>query len=620
MAVIGRGGVNDIYTDSTGIIGTSSIVAGESLKLNADAKLLPVKHSLGGGERDVENIRQGSTETTYYNTAATSQFGNPVLPDGRSLYIQTYSGGNAYCVVLDKDGTTRAGTTYTLLSQTGNTASNQFTFWQVGETASYYQMGLAYRSYHSNTYYYQKLFLITVAKASNAITNYAMATADYMNYVYPGSYPYNWHRLLISNRDVNNWHTCRDNAISLFAAPKNNYVQIYRFTATAFQSNGNFHSAGGTDYEELAHYASSTSAPYSLNIVKIDDANGIFLVMHETVSGTQTLTKLVVSSSAQITSSTVATIDSSYSGLNSAFSRVDTAMVGSGTGSNNLCFIRHYDTTTLQVQPCTYNSSTDALTWGTYVSLDTPSAGGIQATWYTTILPNYREKWTYSPATKKVYFSHMAVDKTEGLVLDTQNSTLKIANLHGELSNSTASDINITASKDGTSLVQMQTNPSLMAHFQPWGVDTGELVTTNASAIALEAGVLGETIDISLLNGITSNSTDLPSTYYLKKNDLFFPYTVYIDGTVAATAGAASVIKSIQRGKNSISNNSSATITIEEVDLDKTLFVIGGSSAYGNTQGTALYLDDVTATSFKLKGTGYYTGSGTGSWEVIEYV
>ena len=95
---------------------------------------------------------------------------------------------------------------------------------------------------------------------------------------------------------------------------------------------------------------------------------------------------------------------------------------------------------------------------------------------------------------------------------------------------------------------------------------------------------------------------------------------MFIDGTAAAAAGVSSVIKSIQRGKNSISNNSSATIVIDEVDLDKTFFVIGGSTGYSNTQGNALYLDDVTATSFKLKSTGYYTGSGTGSWEVIEYV
>ena len=337
--------------------------------------------------------------------------------------------------------------------------------------------------------------------------------------------------------------------------------------------------------------------------------------MHETVSGTQTLTKLVVSSSAQITSSTVATINSSYSGLNSAMTRVSTAMVGSGTGSNNLCFMRNYDLTTLQVQPCTYNSSTDALTWGTYVSLDTPSAGGTQAAFNAVNLPYYREKWTYSPATKKVYFPFMGANTAEGLVLDTQNSTLKIANLHGELSDSAAHDINITASKDGTSLVQMQSNPALISRFQPWGVDTGELVTSNAAAVALEAGVLGETIDISLLNGITSNSSDLPSTYYLKKNDLFFPYTVYVDGVVTAAAGASSVIKSIQRGTIYFPNSTDPlSATISKVDINKS-FCIGSEQ-------------DSTARIFLANGTTvtadrYNAAGGTSriiGWEVVEYV
>jgi hypothetical protein len=615
MAVIGGGGVNDIYTDSTAVISTSSVVAGESLKLNSDGKLLPLKHQIiSDAERDAADIRQGSTEINYYNTAANNQLGNPVLPDGRSIYMLTYSGGGAYAVVLEKDGKTRAGTTYTTVATSGNTANNVFTFWQVGETDDYYQVGFAMRTYHSNTYYYQKLYILTVAKASNAITNYAMPTADYMNYVYPGSYPSTWSRLLISNRDVNNWHTCRDNAISLFAAPKNNYVQIYRFTATALQSNGNFWGAGGTDYEELAHYAGSTSAPHALSIVKIDDANGIFLVMHETVSGTQTLTKLVVSSSAQITTSTVATMDSSYSGLNSAMTRASTVMVGSGTGSNNLFFMRQYDNTTLRVQPCTYNSSTDALTWGTYASLDTPSVSGSQVTFYTTPLPQYREKWTYSLAEKKVYFCYMNASTNSGLVLDTQNSTLKVANINQELASTSSHDINITASKDGTALAQLPVNPTFISYFQPWGVDTSALITSNAAAIALEAGVFGETIDVSLVNGITSSSSDLPSTYYLKQNDLFFPYTVYIDGVVTAAAGAASVIKSIQRGTIYFPNYTDpVSATISEVDINKS-FCVGSEQ----DSGARIFLANgttVTADRYNAALTGRTIG-----WEVVEYV
>lgn len=620
MAVIGSsgGGVNDIYTDSTATVGAGSIVAGESLKLDSTEQVLPLKYQkIANAERVQEDIQNSS----YYTVSATNQFGNPVLPDGRSLYILTYSGGDAWAVLLEKDGFTRAGTTYALLDQSGNTATNQFVLWQIGETDDYYQVGIAYRSYYSSyTYVYQKIFLVTVAKASNALTTYSMPTTYFVNALYT-SYSY-WNRRFTSDRDVNSWQTCRgphsstnSGAIHLFATPYNTEFN-YRFTAFATQDNGNFWSGGGTDYEDLGH----VSQNYAIDIVKIDDANGIFLVMHETVSGTMTLTKLVVSSGAAITASTVATINSSYSGLNSNISRTQVSMVGHGTGSNNLCFFDNYDTYTLRVQPCTYNSSTDALTWGTYASLDTPTVAGVQTQWSGTYRKSYRNRWTYSSATKKVYFGDMTADKGNGLVLDTQNNTLKVANLDNELPDNTSTTTNVVASKDGTELTLIAEHPANpLTVIYPWGVDTGVLVTANAAAIALEAGVLGETIDISLINGITSNSSDLPSTYYLKKNDLFFPYTVYVDGAATAAAGQASVIKSIQRGQGSLYQNSK-TVVIAEVDLSKTLFVIGGGTNYNNDGGFSVFLEVLSATQIKLIGTGYYTANGYGSWEVIEYV
>ena len=619
MAVIGGsgGGVNDIYTDSTATVGTGSVVSGESLKLDSTGQVLPLKYQkIANAERAQADIQN----STYYNTSATNQYGNPVLPDGRSIYILTYSGGDAWAVLLKKDGLTRDGTTYALLDQNGNTATNQFIVWQVGETDDYYQVGIAYRSYYSSyTYVYQRIFLITVAKASNAMTTYSMPTTYFLNAAYT-SYS-NWQRRFSSDRDVNNWQTCRgphsatnSGAIHLFATPYTTEFN-YRFTAFATQDNGNFWSGGGTDYEDLAH----VSMNYAIDIVKIDDANGIFLVLHETVAGTMTLTKLVVSSGAAITASTVATINSSYSGLNSNINRTQVSMVGHGAGSNNLCFFDLANTTTLRVQPCTYNSSTDALTWGTYVSLDTPTAAGVQTAWSGTYRKQYRNRWTYSQAHKKVYFGDISANYGNGLVLDTQNSTLKIANLDPELPDTTSTTANVVASKDGTELTLISENPSAkLTVIYPWGVDTGELVTSNAAAIALEAGVLGETIDISLLNGVTSNSSDLPATYYLKKNNLFFPYTVYVDGAATAAAGTPSVIKSIQRGETYLSNNT-ATVTIAEVDLSKTFFVVAGGTNYNNTGGYSTKLRVLSSTSIMLLGTGASTAAGYASWEAIEY-
>ena len=79
------------------------------------------------------------------------------------------------------------------------------------------------------------------------------------------------------------------------------------------------------------------------------------------------------------------------------------------------------------------------------------------------------------------------------------------------------------------------------------------------------------------------------------------------------TAGGGG-IKSIQRGTVSVSTES-ATITISEVDTNKSFIIINGVS--GNEYGTyGVYLESFDNTSFSLK-----TGipSCTASWQVIEF-
>jgi hypothetical protein len=630
MAVIGGsgGGVNDIYTDSTATVGTASVVAGESLKLSSTGELFPQTHQLmPQTERAVANIVQGSTETNYYNAAAGAQVGNPVMPDGRSIYMLVYSNGDAYAVVIEKDGSTRAGTTYVHLDQTGNTGTTQFHFYQLGQTTNsgntHYRVGVVYRCYHNAGYYYQKYFILFVEKDSNSISSALGNMSGYPSYA-ATSVSY-WNRYLTSERDVDNWKTCRGDTVDFYGFPKQSYaVGTYTFTAVmnyASTQGHNTYNENFYDTTDLAHTGGGSTYVNALSIVKIDDANGIFLVLHESTAGTQTLTKIVIDASAQITASTVATISSSYSGLNAAMTRTDVVMVGSGTGSNNLCFMRQASNISLQVQPCTYNSSTDALTWGTYVALDTPVESGVQSQWYTTDILNdatYRKRWTYSPATKKVYFSNMAVDKGSGLILDTQTSTLGIGRITQELGSLASDTTNITASVDGTSLIQMGDAPTYISQVEPWGVDNSVLVTSNTAAISREAGVNGETIDISLVDGITSAS-DLPSTYYLKKNDLFFPYTVYVDGS-AVISGATSNIKSIQRGLVTVSASAGTTVTIDSVDLTKTSFNLSGGTNYNNTIGVSPWLDSITSSSFRVRTSNYSTSTGKVYWEVIEYV
>ena len=51
----GGGGVNDIYTDSTGTVGTASVAAGDNLKLDSTGQLLPEEF------RSIANVNRNAT-------------------------------------------------------------------------------------------------------------------------------------------------------------------------------------------------------------------------------------------------------------------------------------------------------------------------------------------------------------------------------------------------------------------------------------------------------------------------------------------------------------------------------------------------------------------------------
>ncbi len=209
----------------------------------------------------------------------------------------------------------------------------------------------------------------------------------------------------------------------------------------------------------------------------------------------------------------------------------------------------------------------------------------------------------------------MTTNKGNGWVLDTENLTLSVANLFPEL-DAPSSDVILSVSTSGTEVIMLPTNPSKLTTLNPFGIDGGQLITSNISAVAHEAGVLGETINVSLIGGITSAS-DLPSTHYLKKNDLFFPYTVYVDGEATAAA-ETSIIKSVQRGYAYINTNT-VTITFDAVDLAKSSFSAFGGTNYNNAIGAPAYIQPISSTQFYLK-TNSTTANGYCYWEVVEYV
>jgi hypothetical protein len=422
--------------------------------------------------------------------------------------------------------------------------------------------------------------------------------------------------------DVDNWQTSRGNTISLFATPKTSNTS-YQFTANVISSTGvMLTTAANTSAVTLEN----TTVGYPIDIIKIDDATGIFLVLHETSANVKTLTKLVVSSTAQITTSTVAVINSGYTNMNSNIDRHWVSMVGAGTGSNNLYFFDSSTTTgnatAIDGQPCTYNSSNDSLTWGTYSAIALPDGYQFSGSDRRTT----KMHWTYSSADKRIYFGLLV---GEGIALNTVDNALNIANLHTYMPFHNSYQTNMVASRDGTLISQYATWAQFLSNTYAYVMDTSRGITSNVAAIPLASGVLGDTVNVSLVGGITSAAT-LPSSHYLEKERLFYPYTVYVNG-VEQRNSTSSVIKSIQRGEIAFSAiQSEHTITINKVLMNKSTVSLYGSVQYLSQQPASTttswlayaaspWIEVLSASSFKII-TGNTSATGTISWEVVEYV
>ena len=130
--------------------------------------------------------------------------------------------------------------------------------------------------------------------------------------------------------------------------------------------------------------------------------------------------------------------------------------------------------------------------------------------------------------------------------------------------------------------------------------------TKESIAYVRQAGDVGDTVNISLIEGVTS-SDSLSSTYFLNKEDFYYPLT-----TILGSDG--SVIKSIQRGYNYFSAD--GNITIAAVDVAKSFinYHTWTNTTYFPNHGT-LSLTNSTTLTFDWYQSGSYV-----QWEVIEYV
>jgi hypothetical protein len=263
--------------------------------------------------------------------------------------------------------------------------------------------------------------------------------------------------------------------------------------------------------------------------------------------------------------------------------------------------------------------------------LSTPRVLGAKnhAFWLATI-EDLRHTWTYSPAYKTIYinFPHSDGLHGEGVAFNIDAMTISAARLGiADIPPYTQS---VYAVNQGTRLaIQPDAHAGAYALHHVAAVDTGLLVTASRSAVALEAGVIGDIINVALVDGVTFTEA-LPASFYLEKEGYYFQYQAYEDSGGIIESGsipAARTIKTIQRGIITFTSTiNERTVSINRVERDKSTYAVYGGATYSlqssfiSGHGASPWIEVLSDSSIKIVVSANPAAQGSATWEVVEYV
>ena len=595
----GGGGGANTYTPSTATAGID-VAAGSSYALSSSSQLLPSSSVLAEETDALIGDFVTSSESQYTQRPDTIS-GDRYLPDG-SMII--WYGRQSYDlrITLSKDGTSRFSSQYATVIASTFQSSLEIYQKNIGQTANDYLV--AYRlGYYSTSGgpWKSQAGILKINKTTGVITHNTLGGNMYAT---PKSTGYNWVFAARPERNGNQ-HTCRGGTV---------YVDTYFVSQSglvvAGQPLDNTGSPTGSSYYAQQSGINNGHDGLVGNLIKIDDANGIFLHFYPLDSSNLRVAKVTVASTGAVTASTLETY-SQYSGISSVFQRKNSQVYGGGTGSNNLFMASSSASSGFNQMLGTYDLSDDSITWASYgfISYGTGFA-------YTRVNDDwrvYKNQRTYDADNKRFYLGG-EFNSGNGFILDPTTDTLTEAGINSKLpSVSNLQDFQMYYNGGVISFSDRLYDPYTTSAHYAFSFDSSIVVTQDAVAVVLASGSAGSTVNIALKDGITSSST-LPSTHYLSKSDLYFPYAV--EGAASGT----SVIKSVQRGFKSFTNSQTGTATIAPVDVNKSIVLVNGHGALNNTAigGYATTtLTNSTTISFSANSWSNYKYF---SWQVIEYV
>ena len=595
----GGGGGANTYTPSTATA-SIDVVAGSSYALSSSSQLLPSSSVLAEETDAVVGDFVTSSESQYsYRPDGLS--GDRYLPDGSNLI---WYGRQSYDlrITLSKDGMTRFATQYATVIASTFSSSLEIYQKNIGQTANDYLV--AYRLHYYSTSggpWKSQAGILKINKTTGVITHNTLGGNMYAT---PKSTGYNWVFAAAPERNGNQ-HNCRGGTV---------YVDTYFVSQSglvvAAQPLDSTGSPAGSSYYAQQSGINNGHSGLVGNLIKIDDANGIFLHFYPLDSDNLRVAKVTVAATGAVTTSVLVTY-SQYSGISSDYKRDKAQVYGGGTGSNNLFITFSSSTSNFNHMLGTYDLSDDSITWGTNY-WGKSYGGGITYSRTNDDWRVYKNQRTYDADNKRFYMGG-DFNSGNGFVLNPATNTLTAAALNSKLpSVSSLQDFQMYYNGGIISFGDRLYGPYTNSAHYAFSFDSSLLLTQDPVAVVLASGSAGSTVNIALKDGITSSST-LPSTHYLSKSDLYFPYAV--EGV-----SVTSVIKSIQRGITAFGSPAQQTVSISSVDVNKSMVLVNGwgyigassTGGYGTT-----FLTNSTTLTFN---TNTSSGTKTFSWQVIEYV
>ena len=572
----GGGGANVPYKGSTAEVAYSPVIEGTYYKFNASGKLIadtPVIAETGVIDQtalsQTNSGGAGNSSRDAYPFSAGAKF-EGLMPNGNILYpfsrYQSSSYQSIDYVVVDSNGSQ--------LSYAQSTPVGNYYYYvpvykleYQGEDSTYYIFTSFTHGANSNdTYGTLRGYTVKVRKSDNAIT--VTANSD-LAYTF--------------NSSTRNTVARQYGGELTFARDKSVYCAIAINGATT-TTNFTLELTTGTVNSSYAQANVGTTAIASvynsanIQLIKYDDSSANFLLAYQTVTGNfstgYVVKKVLVAADGSHTVTDITPSGFSQGqGSTQQYANYIRFIKSEQAGKYLLAGINGY--TQARYYKVSYDGS--SLTLGSLQKYNTATTASSDYFFrgYTTSFHsgNYCNSFIYRYAEDKVYVGPRATrdawsNYTKGAVWtlgsgDVQGTAVK-TNIFDAFSkeNSTSGTL-ISINSDGliTERVSIPDSYVVGQTSQIWDVSAK---TQKKIAYVRQSGAVGATVNISLIEGVTSSDT-LPSTYWLNKEDMYYEF----DSAPAVTP-AFSYLKILSNNYASVAASTVNATTLGEDALSIT--------------------------------------------------